>query len=232
MSLPRARATDRTTRVAARVDPGLSEADARLERVENRLAAVRADLAEARAEAEKLAAENPELLRVRAALERLFDRLLPTIDRAAALADSLRAVAAGMRAAADVVSLLGGEVEQPSRTRTAADSIDGTAEVLNIPQARIEAVKSAAVVRLTREVVELARVAAAVSERLAEGLRGARQEVAAAHGRTAEWRDEVVFWVCLTAVGHTLAWLWVGLGQLCLIGWGRRRISSRSPSVV
>ncbi|HVK16186.1 MAG TPA: hypothetical protein VM533_04500 [Fimbriiglobus sp.] len=210
--------------------PRLSEADARLERVEGRLAAVRADLAEARAEAEKLAAENPELPRVRAAIERLLDRLLPAIDRAAALADSLRAVAAGLRATEDVVTQLGGEVEQPSRARTAADAIDRAAEVLNVPQARIDAVKSAAAVRLTREVVELARAAAAGSERLAEGLTDARRALAAARGRTAEWRDRIVFWAYAAAVANTALWLWVGAGQLCLIGWGRRRFARRAPA--
>src|SRR5262249_35403175 len=151
----------RATLVATRLDDGLSEADARLERVEGRLAAVRADLAETRGEAEKLAAENPELPRGRAAIERLLDRLLPTIHRAAALADSLRPVATGLRAAEDVVTQLGGEIEQPSRARTAADAIDRAAEVLNVPRARVDAVKSAAAVRLTRELVELARQAAA-----------------------------------------------------------------------
>jgi chromosome segregation ATPase len=224
-----ARTTDRATIVAARLDQGLAEADTRLERVEGRLAAVRAELAQTRGEAEKLAAENPELPRMRSALERLLDRLLPTIDRAAALADSLRTVATGLRAAQDVVTQLGAEIEQPSGARSAADAIDRAAEVLNVPQARIDAVKSAAAVRLTRELVELAREAAAGSERLAEGLADARQEVAVARARVDECLARVVFWVRVAAVAHTLAWLWIGLGQLCLIGWGRRRFARRVP---
>jgi chromosome segregation ATPase len=220
-----ARTTDRATVVAARLDQGLAEADARLERVEERLAAVRAELAQTRGEAEKLAAENPELPQVRSAIE----RLLPTIDRAAALADSLRTVAAGLRAAEDLVTQLGAEVEQPSGAWAAADAIDRAAEVLNVPQARIDAVKSAAAVRLTRELVELAREAAAGSERLAEGLADARQEVAVARARVDEYLARVVFWVRVTAVAHTLAWLWIGLGQLCLIAWGRRRFERRVP---
>ena len=227
-----ARTAHRATVIAARLDHGLSEADVRLERVEGRLAAVRADLAQTRGEAEKLAAEGPELPRVRAAVERLLGRLLPAIDRATALADSLRAVAAGLRAAEDVVIQLGGKVEQPGRARAAADAIDRAAVVLNVPQARIDEVKSAAAVRLTRELVELAREAAAGSERLADGLAATRREITAARGRTAEGRDDVVFWVYVAAAANTVFWLWGGLGQLCLIGWGRRRIRGRglSPS--
>jgi hypothetical protein len=224
------RTTDRVTQVAGRLDHGLSEADARLERVEVRLAGIRGELSEARGEAEKLAADNPELPRVKAAIERLLGRLLPMIDRAAALADSLRTVAAGLRAAEDVVTQLGGEIEQPSRARAAADAIDRAAEVLNVPQARIDAVKSAGAVRVTRELIELAREAAAGSERLAEGLADSRREVAVARERVAQWRNRVVFWVRVAAVAHTLFWLWVGLGQLALIGWGRRQFARRIPT--
>jgi hypothetical protein len=224
-----ARTTGRVTLVANRLDHGLAEADARLARVEGRLAAARADLAEMRGDAEKLAAETPELPRVRAAVERLLDRLLPTIDRAAALADALRPVAAGLRAAEDVVTQLGGEVGPPSRAGAAADAIDRAAEVLTVPRARIDAVRSAAAVGLTRELVELAREAAAGSERLAEGLADARRAVADARSRVGETRARVVFWARVTAVAHTLAWLWIGLGQVCLIGWGRRRFARRVP---
>jgi DNA repair exonuclease SbcCD ATPase subunit len=225
-----ARTADRAARVAARLDRGLFEADARLERIEERLAAVRANLAETRGEAEKLAADNPDLPRVRSAIEQLLDRLLPTIDRAAALADSLRTMAAGLRAAEEVVIQLGGEIEQPSRPRAAADAIDRAAEVLNIPRARLDDLKSATALQLTRELVELAREAVAGSERLAEGLSDARREINAARGRTAERQDEFVFWVYLAGVANTLMWLWIGLGQLCLIGWGRRRFGSRIPT--
>src|SRR5262249_16830632 len=78
--------------------------------------------------------------------------------------------------------------------------------------------------------VALAREAAASSERLAEGLADARREIDAARVWAAEWQGRVVFWVYASATAHTLVWLWVGLGQLCLIGWGRRRISSRGPT--
>jgi hypothetical protein len=41
---------------------------------------------------------------------------------------------------------------------------------------------------------------------------------------TADYRDRVLFWVDAAATAKTLVWAWVGLGQLCLIGWGCRRI--------
>ncbi len=223
------RTADRVTRVAARLDKGFSEVDAGLERVQGRLATVRADLAETLAGAEKLAAENPELPRVRSAIERLLDRLVPTIGRATALADSLRTVAALLRAAEEVVTELGGDIEQPSRSRSAADAIDRAAEVLDVQHSRVDAVKSAAAVRLTRELVELARDAAAGSSRLSDGVSDARRAVAVARERVGVWRTRVVFWVRVAASANTLMWLWIMLGQLCLLGWGRRRFVGRVP---
>lgn len=226
-----AKIADGVTRAAARADHGLAEADAALARTEERLAAIRADIDEVRGEAEQLAAENPELPRVRAAIERLLDRLKLTVDRAGALADSLRAVAAGLRATADIRDLVVRETRSPDRARAAADAIDRGAEVLNIPRARTDKLKSAAAVRLVRELVALTREAVAGSERLAGGLADARRELADARDWTAESRARVIFWVYAAAAAHTLAWLWGGLGQLCLIGWGQRQISGRRPTV-
>lgn len=219
-----AKTVERIDRAAARLDNGLAETDARLARVESGVSTVRAELNEIRGAVETIAAENPELPRARAEIEKLLGRLVPTLDRARATADSLRAVAAGLRAAADLVDQLTDDPQATARVRGAADAIDRAAEVLNVPQTRIDAVKSATAVQLTRGLVNLVREAVAGSELLAEGLAAARQEIAVARTRAAEYRDKTVFRVYAAAGANTLFWSWGGLGQLCLIGWGRRRM--------
>ncbi len=159
---------------------------------------------------------------MRAEVERLFDRLVPALDRADATADSLRTVAAGLRTAADVVDQLGDDVAATARARTAADAIDRAADALNAPRAKLDAVKSAGAVRVTQQLVALARAAVAGSDLLAEGLAAARQELAAARARAAEYRDAAVVRVYAAAAANTLFWSWGGLGQVCLIAWGRR----------
>lgn len=165
-----ARVADRVGNVAERLEQGLTDAETRLAHVEERLAAVRASLDETHAAAELIAAENPELPRVRAAVEQLVDRMMPTIDRAAAIADSLLPVAAVLRSAADIATQFGGE---SGRARIAADAIDHAASLLSTPRERIRAVKSAQAVRLTRELLDVAREAVAGSERLANGIAAA-----------------------------------------------------------
>lgn len=142
--------------------------------------------------------------------------------------DSLQAVAAGLRAAADIVDQFAGDPETTIRIRNAADTIDRSAETLNVPRAKLDAVKSAKAVVLMRELVNLIREAIAGSELLAEGVAAVRQQIPVARKWTAEYRDKVVVRVYTAAVANTLAWLWGWLGQLCLIGWGLRRISNRS----
>jgi chromosome segregation ATPase len=216
---------DRIDRIAARLDNGLSETDVRLAHVESRVSTVRSELNEVREAAEAIAVENPELPQVRAAIERLLNRLGPALDRADATADSLRSVAAGLRTAADLVDQLSNDREATVRIRNVADTIDRAAEALDGPRARVDALKSAKAVQLTRGLVNLAREAVAGSDLLAEGLAAARVEIAVARARMAEYRDKVVVGVYAAAIANTLVWSWGGLGQLCLIGWGRRRMA-------
>lgn len=220
-----AAATDRVRGAADRIEHGLGEADDGLARVEARLEAIRADFEAARRAAEAIVADNPELPRVRSAVDQLLDRLAPALDRAAALADSLRTVAAGLRAAADVRAQFGGPASPDSRARNAAGAIDRAAELLTIPREKVEAVRSAQAVQLTRELVALTLAAVAGSERLAAGLADARREIADARETTATCRDRVRVWVFVAAAAHTAVWGWAGLGQVCLLGWGRRRFA-------
>ena len=215
---------DRIDRVVARLDQGLSEADDRLARVEARLNAVRADFDDIREKIATLAGDNQELPRVRAEIERLSGRLVSAFDRAEAIADSLGSVAAALRTATDLVE----PHDNPAvndRVRNAADAVDRAANILNRMRARVDALKSATAVRLQAELFVLVRDAAAGSDRLAEGLDAARRELAEARGQIGGGRDAVVWWVHAAAIANTLVWIWGGLGQACLIGWGRRRFS-------
>jgi chromosome segregation ATPase len=218
------RAVDRIDRITARLENGLSETDVRLARVEARVSTIHTELNELRGAAETIGTENPELPRVRAEFERLLDRLVPALDRVDATADSLRSVAAGLRAAADIVDQLNDDPEATVRVRIAADAIDRAAEALNAPRAKVDALKSAKSVEMTRRLVNLVQSAVANSNLLAEGLAAARLEIVAARTRAPEYRDKVVFRIDAAATANTLIWLWGGLGQLCLIGWGRRKM--------
>ena len=218
----------RLVQLAARLELGLSEVDLHLIRVESRLNAIQTDFDAVRGAAEKVTAENLALPRVQAEIELIIDRLVPSVDRADTLAESLRFGAAGLRTAADIVEQLHDDLETTILVRNAADKIDRAAESLNDIRARVEALKSAKAVQWTHELGILAREAIASSERIAEGLADVRQGISLVRARSAEWIDDVVWRVNLVATASTLVWVWGGLAQLCLIGWGRRRFDVRA----
>ena len=223
------RTSNRIVRLGTRLDDGLSKADERLARVELRMNAIRTDLTKVREAAETFDSETQDLPRVRAAIEQVLDRLIPILDRADATADSLRSVAVGLRTGADIVDQLNDNLEATARARDAADKIDFAAESLIGLRARIDTMKSAKAVQLTRELVTLAQEAVAGSERLAEGLTAARQEIAVVRERATDRRNNIIFSFYVAATANTLLWLWSGVGQLCLIGWGTGRCG-RSPT--
>lgn len=218
-------AVDRVDRVAERIDEGLAETDLRLARVESRVTTARAEVREVLVRAEVHLAEDPELPRVRGELEKLLDRLLPALERLDATADSLRTLAAGLRAAAGIVEQFHDRPEATARIRTAADAIDRAAAALDLPRTKLDAVKSATAAQVSRGLVKLARDAIAGSDLLAEGLATARAEVADARAKSGEVRREVVVRIYAAAVANSGFWIWGGVGQLCLIGWGRRRFA-------
>ncbi len=221
------RTVDRIDRVAASVDTGLVEADARLARVETRVSTLRTELRELSGEVDAVAAENPELPAVRARIEGLVDRVGLSLDRLNTIANALSAVAAGLRGAAEIVIQLNGDADSMTRVRSAAQTIDRAADALNTPQVMVDAVKSAKAVELTQRLVAIARETVADSDLLAEGLAATRQELAVARMGTVESRNDLVYWIYAAAIASTFLLLWIGLGQLCMIGWGRRRISQR-----
>ncbi len=77
--------------------------------------------------------------------------------------------------------------------------------------------------------LELALEATAALERLADGLARARQEITSARDKVADYRDRIVFWARVVAILNTVLWVWGGLGQCCLVGWGRRRLVRSGP---
>ena len=217
--------TARLDRATSRLDQGMSKIDIRLARVELRVNSLRTDLNAVQASVKTIADENPELPRVRSEIEQLLNRLIPDIERTDDLADSLLSVAAGLRAAADIIDQIKDDAVITGRVQNAAAKIDQAAEMLNGIRARAEGLKSTKSAQLVSGLVTLSREAIAGSELLTEGIALARQAISSVPERTGIWRDAVINWIYIAITAITATFLCNGLGQLCLIGWGRKTIS-------
>lgn len=207
--------------VAAR-NRGLTEAERRLTAVETRLAALRADIAAAREAAEKIVADDADLPRAQAVIEKLLERLTPALERTDAAAELLGSAADGLRMTTNIAAMFGDDPQATARRLEAADRIAWAAAELRGLRAKLEAILKNRAVQAAQELVALAGRAVAGSERLAEGLEIVRRELAAARDRDGFVQARLVGWVRLAALVNSLVWLWVGAGQVCLVGWGRR----------
>lgn len=217
-----ANTTNRIERAANRLDHGLSAVDAPLARVELKVTAVHAQLNGVRTAAVAIAAENPALPRVKEAIDQLVARLISGVEQAETLADSLRAQAAGIRAAAEFVEHFHVDENVTRPLHAAADKIDHAADALDGLRGQVEELKVAKAIDLTNKVLSIAGKALAGTDALATGVSSAREGLLHAREQAVEVQEQAGFWIYLAAAANTILWLWGGLGQLALIGWGRR----------
>jgi hypothetical protein len=213
---------NRIERAADRLDRGLWAVDAPLARVELKVTAVHAQLDGVRTAAVAIAAENPALPRVKEAIDQLVARLVSGVEQAETLADSLRSQAAGIRAAAEFVEHFHVDEKVTRPLHAAADKIDQAANALDGLRGQIEELKVAKAIDLTNKVLGIAAKALAGTDALASGVSSAREGLLHTREQTVEVQEKAGFWIYLAAAANTIIWLWGSLGQLSLIGWGRR----------
>lgn len=218
-----ARVASRIEGIAIRIDERLTQSDVKLARIEQRVTTDQAEIAQVVRSAEALLSESRESEQVRAEIERLRTRLLPALDRVSATADSLQTLAESLRAAADLVDELCSDARATDEMREAADAIDRAADALQLPRDKLESLAAVASGEVREAILTYAGKAVEGSKLLADGLAVARREAVAARTRTTEIRNDIIFRVYAVAIAITLLAVWGGLGQLCLMGYGRRR---------
>jgi hypothetical protein len=212
--------------IAARLDERLAQSVVKLGRLEQRVTAASVELHDIRRSAEAVVARNPQSAPLRIEFELLENRLTPILVRLRATAESLETLSEILLTAADIAEQLNRDGETAIRLRTAADSIHRAGAVLMLPQDKIDAVATAGAVQMGQAVLKLALKSIEGSSLLADGLSTARREAAASRARAAEFREFLIFRIYASALVITLLALWGGLGQVCLIGHGRRRQSN------
>lgn len=213
--------------LAASVDESVARIDDGFARVSGKVESAAASVEKVRSSASLLATgttENDPALKAR--VGSLLDQLAPPLDRADAIADSLRLFATLLRRTAETAERFdrGGR-----RLGSAADKFESAAETLGVVQDRAEALRQGAAVPRAQELVRLAEQAKAPLDRLAGGLSDVRAAVGEVREELAEFRRKVRFWKFAGPALATLPLLWIGAGQLCLIGWGRRRLATPPP---
>ena len=81
-----------------------------------------------------------------------------------------------------------------------------------------------------KQVVDLAAWAQPPLNQVAQGLSELRQQPEELRENVRDAERAVRVWTVTGAVVLTIILIWFGLGQVCLIGWGRRQFTPRTDT--
>ncbi len=158
---------------------------------------------------------------------RLLDTLTPHLDRAEALADPLQSLATILRRFAGTLARLDDGDRQAAQFRSIADALDFTLTSLGTVRSRYEAIREGEGVPRAAELVAIAEQAQAPIDRMQKGLSELQGSISEVREELPEVREAVRVWKIAGPIVVNVLLFWIALGQLCLIGWGRRRIASQ-----
>jgi methyl-accepting chemotaxis protein len=215
----------------ARADESLGTADDALTRMSAKVEATSAAVEKVRSAADVIAsgrtADADPAAKARVA--RLFDELSPYLERTDALADSLRSLGTVLENVASVTSRID-DGAKSARLRSAADKLGTAAATLGSVGERAASIRQGGAAPRAQELVRLADDAGAVLDRLGGGMSDVRRTTEEIRKQLPEVRRAAGTWKFIVPAALTVVLIWVGLGQLCLIGWGRRRL--RKPEAL
>lgn len=213
-----------------RADEGLGTADDALTRMSAKVDATSAAVEKVRSAADLVAsgrtADTDPAAKARVA--RLFDELSPYLERTDALADSLKSLGTVLDNVARVTARID-DGEKSARLRSAADKLGTAAATLGSVGERAATIRQGGAVPRAQELVRLADDAKTVLDRLGGGMSDVHRATQEIRKELPEVRRAADTWKFIVPAVLTVVLIWVALGQLCLIGWGRRRLRKPEP---
>jgi transcriptional regulator with XRE-family HTH domain len=219
---------ERTEKAAAQADEGLTRVKQVLARVEGKVTATTTAVEKVRASAARVADRTGKADRgVAAKVDQLLTALGPLLERADGLAESLWSVAALLESAAGLTERFGKDKARAERLRAIARTIGDGASTLDTTRGQIAALQRGEAAPTARAIADLAGRVRAPLEQFASRLAEVRQETEGVQEEVARLRREVAFWTVAGPVLLDVLLIWFALGQLCLIGWGRRQVAAR-----
>jgi hypothetical protein len=165
----------------------------------------------------------------KAEAERLRNTLVPLLERADALRDALPAVAKLIDAAADAAEQTGSK-SRSAGLRSAAGNVREAAAAIDTLGNQSATIRRGEP-PTTLQLADAARRVQAPLELLAKGLADVERQAEGWRADLPKARQAVDDWKTSgPAILTGVLLVWAGLGQLCLIGWGRRRLARTPPA--
>ncbi|QDU23892.1 AAA family ATPase [Urbifossiella limnaea] len=215
---------DRTDRVAARTAERLVKVEGRLTRLEGRVKDLTVDVDVVRSAAARLVEKAVADVVARTEVEQLVERLDRSLSKADELGETLDVIARLVEDVADLAAQLDGAPERVELLRRVADALEQAAAVLTGIRAELAELRTRKAAPDPRKLTDLAARTRGPLERVADGIGAVRQHSVDARGELEELRGKVHFWSRAVAAALSFVVVWFGLGQVCLVGWGWKRV--------
>lgn len=216
------RVIDRANPIVQKLEVNLSKTEKRLSRIGARLGGIRGELNSVRIEAAQLQIDHPGPGLLQTEVDRLAKRLIPVLQLFESASDSLSSIASGLSSLADMIEQCESDSRFADRVRSGAESLETGATFFDGSQDKLASIRLAPAGRLKNELVAFALEAAAESDRIMDGITAAQLNTAQLRDRVLAARNTFFSRMRYGAILHSAAWIWLGLGQLCLIGRGCR----------
>jgi hypothetical protein len=223
---PTARAVnERAEEVAVQADEGLTRVNGALTRVEGKVSAAATAVERVRASAARIADGTGKVDADAAAkIEALLTALGPLLEQADALGEALRSVAFVLESAAGITERIGKDKDRAQRLRAIAAAVGDGASTLDAVRERVADLRRGDAAPTARAIADLAGRVRTPLEQFASRLGEVREEAQGVQGDVAGLRRDVAFWTTAGPIVADALLIWFAVGQLCLIGWGRRQL--------
>jgi chromosome segregation ATPase len=217
---------DRVQQVTEQADQSLTQVEEGLGRMQRELESTSEAVEAVRTAA---ARERPNATGSKADVERMRNTLLPLLERTDALREVLPAVAS-------VIDNVAGLVEQTGQVKSRSDALRSVAGNVRDATTALESVRREAVALREKEaptatdLANLAQRARRPVDLLARGLSDTKQQSESLRAELPKLRRLVDDWKITGPAILTGILFWIGLGQLAIVAWGRRRLAARTAT--
>jgi chromosome segregation ATPase len=158
----------------------------------------------------------------------LLDRLDQLLQQCEELGETLGIVARLFEDSADLSTQLGGDQNRADQMRTISETLEQTGATLTQIRGKVAELRQRESAPDPQKLADLIEQSRGPLERLADGIARTREHCVDARESLDNVRREVRFWTVTGAILLSLVLVWFGLGQVCLFGWGWKRLRRRS----
>jgi methyl-accepting chemotaxis protein len=204
-------------KVSDQADQSLGQIEDSFDRLQQQLVTTADSVEKVRASAAKARGTA-----AKADIERMRGDILPLVERADAVHEALPPIAQTLDDAANLAEQTGNK-PRADRLRASAGSVREAAKELDSVRDRAAAVRRAGA--SAQDVVDLAQETHGALASLNKALSGVKQETSNLRKGIPQAREALDQWKFAGAGIATGVLLWIGLGQLALVAWGRRRLA-------